>query len=87
MPPCGLWELLLVVNFWTRLKVRDIASARPFASPTIVRFFVFLVDCFFNFFMPETASDAQDASCHHVLEEVAGETPHRQAYKLVTVKW
>ena len=27
------------------------------------------------------------AACHLVLEEVTEETPHRQAYKLVAVKW
>gem|GEM_PF-6067271 len=33
----------LVVNFWTQLKVRDIASARPVARPIIVRFWYYLL--------------------------------------------
>ena len=40
----------LVVNFWTRLKVRDIASARPVARPIIVRFWYFLLIIFYFFY-------------------------------------
>ena len=39
----------LVVNFWTRLKVRDIAAARPVARPIIVIFWYFLFIIFFTF--------------------------------------
>lgn len=52
-----------VVNFWTMLKVRDIASARPVARPIIVRFWYYLLIIFFTFSTLATASGVQDASC------------------------
>ena len=40
----------LVVNFWTRLKARDIAISRPVARPIIVRFWYFLLIIFLLFY-------------------------------------
>ena len=62
----------LVVNFWTRLKVRDIASARPVARPIIVRFWYFLLIIlllFLRWRQPQV-SKTLPAACHRVLEEV-----------------
>lgn len=67
--------LLLVVNFWTRLKVRDIASARPVARPIIVRFWYFLLIILLLFlrWQQPQVSKILPAACHRVLEEVSAD--------------
>ena len=67
----------LVVNFGTQLKVRDTASARPVARPIIVRFWYFLLIILFLRWRQPQVSKMLPAACHHVLEEVSEETPHR----------
>lgn len=78
------WSLQLVVNFWTMLKVRDIASARPVARPIFVRFWYFLLIIFSLFlrWRQPQVSKMLPAACHRVLEEVSEETPHRHPRKL-----
>ena len=73
-----------MVNFWTMLKVRDIASARPVARPIFVRFWYFLLIIFSLFlrWRQPQVSKMLPAACHRVLEEVSEETPHRHPRKL-----
>lgn len=73
-----------MVNFWTMLKVRDIASARPVARPIFVRFWYFLLIIFSLFlrWRQPQVSKMLPAACHRVLEEVFEETPHRHPRKL-----
>ncbi len=72
-----------MVNFWTMLKVRDIASARPVARPIFVRFWYFLL-IIFSLFLRWRQPRVQDASCRLSPrpEEVSEETPHRHPRKL-----
>ena len=65
----------LVVIFWTQLKVRDIASARPVARPIIVRFWYFLLIIFSLFlrWRQPQVSKMLPAACHRVLEEVSAD--------------
>lgn len=74
----------LVVNFWTMLKVRDIASARPVARPIFVRFWYYLLIIFLLFlrWRQPQVSKMLPAACHLVHEEVSEETPHRHPRKL-----
>lgn len=71
-----------VVNFWTMLKVRDIASARPVARPIIVRFWYYLLIIFLLFlrWRQPQVSKALPAACHRVLEGVSEETPYRHPH-------
>ena len=72
-----------MVNFWTRLKVRDIASARPVARPIIIRFWYFLLIIFLLFlhWRQPQVSKMLPAACHRVLEGVSEETPYRHPRK------
>lgn len=63
------------------------ASACPVAGPNFVRFYFLLIifSLFLRWRQPQTLKMLSSA-CHHVLEEVAEEKPHRHTRKFYRVQ-